>query len=622
MLHRSLIRLGMTVAAIAALGAAGTAVAAAASPTATTSTTTTTTSTSNPQAGGADSSPSPSTTSPSTVPPTTGTTTPPAVGGATPPASASAIPAVMVTPDSGLLHDQVVTVAGNGFTPGASIGIVECRVGATDESGCDLSTVRTTSADVSGAWSVAFTVRRELQIGSGIVNCVPEGCTIGAANTNNIGGEKAGMALHFANVPPPPPPALTVSPATGLVHRQVVSVSGSGFDANQPVFVSQCVQNSTGCNANLGFVVANTAGGFTTAFTVQREVGSLGGALTDCLSTPCVLRAQSGNDPLAQNQVLLEFANVALPTKPVFTVTPNTGLGARQAVTVAGHGYGANETLTLDECTRTSTFTNYTCFFFQSGAVTDATGSFTTTLTARRFIPGNPQRVDCAPSACLIAAYSYDDVLASSGADISFDPNAPRPPPPAVTVSPSTGLVNGQAVTVSGAGFSPNASIGMSQCRAGATSPSDCDVSISRIVQADANGSFSTQFPVHTQLQIPGSSPSGPPGPGPVPITPTVTTLDCRTAPGACSIGVADLSDYTEGARALLTFATTTVAPPSASNSPSTTGSTSGVLAFTGTSTARELMVLAAAAISLGATLVGLNRRGRRRHPPIDLSAN
>ena len=616
MLHRSLIRSGMMVAAIAALGAAGTTVAAA-SPTATTSTTT---STSNPEAGGSDASPSPSTTSPSTVPPTSETTTPPAVAGATPPVSASVAPAITVTPDAGLVHDQVVAVAGTGFTPGASIGIVECRVGATDESGCDLSTVRSTTADGSGAWSVAFTVRRELQIGSGIVNCVPEGCTIGAANTNNIVGEKAGMALHFANVPPPPSPALTVSPATGLVHRQVVSVSGSGFDANQPVLVSQCVQSSTECNANLGFVVANTVGGFATTFTVQREVGMLGGPLTDCLSTPCVLRAQSGNDPLAQNQVVLEFANVALPTKPVLTVTPNAGLGARQAVTVAGHGYGANEALTLDECTRTSTFANYTCFFFQGGAVTDATGSFTTTLTARRFIPGYPQQVDCAPSVCLIASYSYDDVLASSGADISFDPNAPRPPPPTVTVSPSTGLVNGQGVTVSGTGFSANASIGMSQCRAGATSPSDCDVSISRVVQTDTNGSFSTQFPVHTQLQIPGSIPGAPPGPGPVPITPTVTTLDCTTAPGACSIGAANLSDYTEGARALLSFATAAVAPPSASNSPSTapstatTGHSGGTLAFTGTSTSAELIALGAAAIALGATLVGLNRRRRRHH--------
>ena len=359
---------------------------------------------------------------------------------------------------------------------------------------------------------------------------------------------------------------------------------------------------------------------FATTFTVQREVGILGGPLTDCLSTPCVVRAQSGNDPLAQeNQVVLGFANVALPTKPVLTVTPNTGLGARQAVTVAGHGYGANETLTLNECTRTSTFANYTCFFFQSGAVTDATGSFTTTLTARRFIPGSPQQVDCAPSACLIAAYSYDDVLASSGADINFDPNAPRPPPPTVTVSPSTGLVNGPDVTVSGAEYSPNASIGMSQCRAGATSPLTATSPSAASSKPTPTAASQHSSPFTPSCRSPVLRPADPlaqdrfrshrpPAPSTAPPRPVPAASGRRTSP-----------DYTEGARALLSFATTTVAPPSASNSPSTapgtatTGRSGGTLAFTGTSTSADLIALGAAAIALGATLVGLNRR-RHRH--------
>jgi hypothetical protein len=557
---------------------------------------------------------SPSTTSPSTVPPTNKTTTTTAApgtapGAAAPKVSASAAPVVTVTPDTGLLHGQVVTVAGTGFTPGASIGMAECRVGATDQSGCDVSTARSTTADGAGAWSVSFTVRRQLQLGSGTANCVPEGCTIGAANVNNITGEKAGMPLHFANVPPPPPPTLTVAPSTGLIHRQVVNVSGSGWAANQPVFLSQCVLNTGQCNANTGFVIANGAGGFATTFTVQREVGILGGTLTDCLSTACVLRAQSTNDPLAQNQVVLGFANVALPGKPVLTVTPSLGLGARETVTVTGRGYGANEDLTVAECTRNSTSANYSCFFFQPGATTDAAGSFSTTVTARRFIPGYPQPVDCAPSACLIAAYSYEDVLASTGADIAFDPNAPLPPPPTVTVSPSTGLADGQVVTVSGSGFSPHASVGMSQCRAGAATATDCAGGF-QVASADANGSFSTQLTVHTQLRITSFSPGGPLGLGLVPFTSTVTTVDCTTAPGVCVIGAANLADFTEGGAASLSFGTTTAVAATAGSTGSST--TVRALAFTGASSARELTVGLAAA-ALGAVLLGLSRIGKRR---------
>jgi len=389
----------------------------------------------------------------------------------------------------------------------------------------------------------------------------------------------------------------------------VVDVSGSGWAPNQSVTLSQCVQNTSECGTSFGSAIADNTGGFTTTFSVQREVGIPGGTLTDCLSTPCVLEAQSLSDPLAQNEVVLEFANVALPAQPVLTVTPSMGLGSRQLVAVTGHGYGANEALSLGECTRTSTFANYSCFFFPAGAVTDATGSFITTVTVRRFIPGYPQQIDCAPSTCLIATYSFDDVLAATGADIDFDPNAPLPPPPTITVSPATGLVDGQAVTVSGSGFSPYASVGMSQCRAGATSSSDC-ASTFQVALADANGSFSAQLTVHTQLQITNFMTSAPLEAAPVLFTPTVTTVDCTSALGACIIGAANLADTTEVGTTPLSFAaTTSVITAVSSNDSSTTGK---ALAFTGDSIGRDL-AMGIAAIVLGIVLFGASRIEKRR---------
>ena len=60
-----------------------------------------------------------------------------------------------------------------------------------------------------------------------------------------------------------------------------------------------------------------------------------------------------------------------------------------------------------------------------------------------------------------------------------------------VTVDPSTGLADGQPVTITGEGFDPNVSVGTAECTAAvATSrnTNDCDLSNSRTVQADSSG--------------------------------------------------------------------------------------------------------------------------------------
>src|SRR5207247_5015203 len=75
---------------------------------------------------------------------------------------------------------------------------------------------------------------------------------------------------------------------------------------------------------------------------------------------------------------------------------------------------------------------------------------------------------------------------------VSVASAAPASAAIAVTVDPSTDLADGQAVTVTGTGFTPNASVGTAECSpavAQSRATADCDLSTSRVSNTDANGS-------------------------------------------------------------------------------------------------------------------------------------
>jgi hypothetical protein len=72
---------------------------------------------------------------------------------------------------------------------------------------------------------------------------------------------------------------------------------------------------------------------------------------------------------------------------------------------------------------------------------------------------------------------------------------------PAVSVTPSTGLVDGQTVTARGSGYSPGSSLGMIQCVAGADSIDDCDGATATSFSADAQGRFTRSFTVRRVIR-------------------------------------------------------------------------------------------------------------------------
>jgi hypothetical protein len=96
-------------------------------------------------------------------------------------------------------------------------------------------------------------------------------------------------------------------------------------------------------------------------------------------------------------------------------------------------------------------------------------------------------------------------------------------PSPSITVSPSTGLVDGQSVTVTGTGYTdPGDPVWVGQC-SNASDPAVCDHELAHqvFVQVDGNGGFTTTITVHETFQ--GATDANPGDPIPV---------DCRVAPG------------------------------------------------------------------------------------------
>ncbi|WP_326414916.1 enediyne antibiotic chromoprotein [Amycolatopsis sp. H20-H5] len=109
---------------------------------------------------------------------------------------------------------------------------------------------------------------------------------------------------------------------------------------------------------------------------------------------------------------------------------------------------------------------------------------------------------------------------------------------PAISVSPASGLSNGQAVTVTGTGFPAGAQVGASECSNGTWPDVRCDSADGVSATADASGGFSVTLTVRTAFQGAGQ-PAGP--------------VDCLSAPG-CAVRAGDTTGAVVAAPVALAF--------------------------------------------------------------------
>jgi len=104
-----------------------------------------------------------------------------------------------------------------------------------------------------------------------------------------------------------------------------------------------------------------------------------------------------------------------------------------------------------------------------------------------------------------------------------------------VTAQPSSGLADGQTITVVGSGFSPGADVALVECQTGSTGATGCDLSTVQFVTASGTGGFSSPYIVARLLAVNG------------------TRIDCATRK-ACVLGAGNVADETQEATTPLAF--------------------------------------------------------------------
>jgi hypothetical protein len=471
--------------------------------------------------------------------------------GAVPSGAEPAVPlaaAIEVTPATGLVQGDDVTITGSGFPASSLLAFVQCVPGGGQED-CNLANLVYVNSDATGSFSTSFTPQRILRVQGVDHDCADVGaCVIGGGTVPDGSGGSAVADIRFdPSVPPPPPPSLTASPDTGLVQGDDVTVTGSDFPSNAFLGVIQCIPGTGVESCNMGtlqYVTASPSGNFSTVFT-PRRILRIQGVDHDCAIETCRIGAGTVPDgSLGSASVDIAFdPSVPPPPPPTVTVTPDTDLLDGDTVSVSGADWGSGSQVVVLQC-RTGAVDPGGCNTSHIElATTDGAGSFTTTFTVDRILYVGGSRIDCAdPGACTVSAALTSEIDTSAGAPIQFDPSVPPPPPPALTATPSTDLADGQTVTVVGTGFPRNTSLGMTQCRTGDESPSGCDLGNVRFVTTDADGGFTAEYVVHLTYPSTGG------------------TVDCSVA-DMCRIG-AGLAPGGVGASALLSFAAPSPVPP------------------------------------------------------------
>lgn len=156
-------------------------------------------------------------------------------------AGATTAPTVHAKPNTGVADGQVVSVTGAGFSPGATVAVIECQTGATGPSGCDLSTLHSTTATTAGAISTPFIASRYLNIFPTKVDCaLAHACILGAANESDF-TQAASTPITFNPKAPTPPPLViggTLGSQGTVVRKTGVATLSGTLTCNRPVFVS------------------------------------------------------------------------------------------------------------------------------------------------------------------------------------------------------------------------------------------------------------------------------------------------------------------------------------------------------------------------------------------------
>lgn len=518
-------------------------------------------------------------------------------------------PVVTATPDTDLIDAQIVAVDGTGFRVSASyypIEIRQCVAGATDDEDCHSSqALDYNPVQPDGSWHGSIRVHGIIATDGGdTVDCrtTPTTCEL-LVGTFYPSVDAVAVPISFdPDAPALPPASITVAPATGLVDGQDMHVTGTGFLANSPVGLSQCASSTTSGTCSGGaFVYTDEVGDLDAVLPARARLWS--GEILDCRdpAIECSVQATSYEDYDQHPMFPIAFdPDGPLLPPPTLVATPSTDLVDGQIVTLTGSNifnpYGpiidgqvsdahpdakwvapptppagfraaraaaspaaatqaaaAAFSVPIIQCLTTDVFDFVGCDNNgYSQADVDSEGNLTgTAQVSAVFRTYTGEDIDCrtAVDKCSLYLFGGGDPLMSASATLDFDPNGPLAPPPTVTVTPTTNLVDGQELHVVGDGFPANAVISLHQCLADKTGLDGCDTDLYGTVLSDNEGHVDMTTKAK---QIIGLGTDG---------DPYSQTFDCGSAPNACRLLFEDYKPVSAWPSVTLSYATA-AAPP------------------------------------------------------------
>lgn len=274
-------------------------------------------------------------------------------------AAHAATPAITVTPNTGLSDGDSVTVAGTGYTAGATVAVLECsKTPPTATTDCDLTAIATNTATVGadGTFSKTITVHTGT-IGTGTCDSTVTTCGIVAGNESNQ-AESASAGITF-KATGPAGPTVTVTPATGVKNGDTVSVSGTGFPASTAVNALECGADATtisDCDTSTVKSGTTDASGAFTGVMVTVHTGAVGDK-TCSDGGSCGIVASTAATPADQSTTntalgTFKFAG-ATQTGAAITLTPKTNVKNGSDITVNGTGFAPKAAFYAVECSGT-----------------------------------------------------------------------------------------------------------------------------------------------------------------------------------------------------------------------------------------------------------------------------
>jgi hypothetical protein len=367
---------------------------------------------------------------------------------------------VVVTPSTGLVEGQVVQVTVTGAGPSGFVGLVQCdaAVGPAPDLTILLAHCGNGADSQGGDGTRPFTVRSTFRTFMGTtVACgaAPADCTIGAGL---LAGDRFGEAP--IDVAPSP---LVVDPSTDVADGEAVSVRVASAPGTT-VTLAQCAspvgETQAASRCGTPSAVDVPASGLVTtsiALVAALDVDGPGGdAPVDCAAGTCAVASfDAGGARLAA-------VDVGFRQPLAMTLDPAGGYVGGTHVETLVTGW-RDTTLQLRQCDASVVATHD----LDGGPCSESWGVVgegaaprsLNVLLARMFTGADGSAVTCgdAPDDCVIAvgAGPADQFLARP---ISFDAQ------PVATVTPSTGLSDGQEVSVAVSGLVPGAAYQVLQC--------------------------------------------------------------------------------------------------------------------------------------------------------------